>query len=349
MVESDLAPNPYQKRLLGPRAADQTRVVSLLFDEGSIGALSLACRIGTCARNSTIAVKPDGTLRVCELRCRSKLCPICSKKRASAVYCRTLEAIRKMNSPRMLTLTLAHSDIPLREQLLRLRRCFAELRRAKDWKARVKSGIYCLEITHNPKEQRWHPHIHMIVDGTYFDNKLLRSLWLRVTKDSSIVHVRKVNDAKNAAQYVSKYISKSLDPAGLNDAQLLEWITEVRGLRFVQTFGELHGVKLDTRDTTPSTCETLTNIGPCDQLAHAANTGDQEAAKLLTFVIACRHRRIRDGGPRPPCKPQAGEREIVDRLWTWFRHAEKAHRDHASDLEDSRWLTRARDRTERQR
>jgi replication protein len=342
--EIDLRPTHYQRRLLGTRLHDQQRVCNCLFAQGFNGegsnplaALRLANRIGSCCRNTIIGTKDDGSLRVVEMRCKSRLCPICSRRRASAVFCRTVEAIRKMNSPRLMTLTLAHGDSSLRTQCLRLRQCFAELRRSGAWKKHVTGGIYCMEITRNKTLGQWHPHLHIVCDGDYFPHHLLKSAWLTATGDSTIVHLRKVNDAKATATYVAKYVSKTISPEGLPDEVLLEWIEEVRGLRFIQAFGTLHGAVLDTRDKAPSACPTVTTIGHIEHLAEAAAGPDPEPKQLLQFVLSTRHRRIRDGGPIAPRPTPAGEREIVDRLRAWFSRQEEIRRDIFAAASRSAW------------
>jgi len=342
--EISLNPTHYQRRLLGKRLPDQQRVVNALMDDAirgkgtdPYGSLKLCNRIASCCRNSVITERTDGALRVVEMRCKSKLCPICSKRRAAAVFFKTSEAIRHMNSPRLFTLTLKHRDESLRSQCIRLRKCFAELRRSKVWKKYVDGGIYCMEITRNVNMKQWHPHLHIVADGRYFPHSELKKGWLTVTGDSDIVHMRKINDAKSAATYLSKYITKTLNPENINDDVLVEWIEEVRGLRFVQSFGTLHAVKLDTKDKTPWTAPETSTVGHIECLAEAAERGDDEAAQLFTYALTTRHRRLRDAGTGEPSQPPAGECEIVNRLRSWFSNKEKNDRDNLARSARAAW------------
>lgn len=333
--EIDIAPSPYQRHLLGKRMPDQQRVLEACLQVGMngdgddpAGLIKLAKRIANCCRGSAAAVTSSGTLRVVEFRCKSKLCPICSKRRAAAVFAKVGTAIRKMDSARFITLSLASSDTPLRDQLLRLRKCFAELRRRVDWKAKVKGGVYTLEITRNRKTGLWHPHLHLIVDGDFIHQSNLSEMWHQVTGDSYIVDIRKVYSAKNAAQYIAKYVSKSLETADLDDDALVEWIEQVRSIRFVQSFGNLHGVKLDDRDEENDSYVEPERLGSMEDLAHDARRNDQEARELFAYLTAIRHRRVPHGGSANAGEAPAGEREIIDRLRTWFRNKEIARRDY---------------------
>lgn len=343
--EIELAPSAYQTKLLGERIRDQRRIVTLLAAQESISHFKLACRIAQCCRCAVIAQRSDGSLRMQEMRCKSKLCPICSKRRAAAVFHRVTTAVKKMNSARFVTLTLKSTEAPLREQLIRLRKCFAEFRRSTLWKKSVTAGIYTLEITYNPTTKLWHPHIHIIADGSYVHQKTLSTAWLRQTGDSSIVHIRKIHDASAAATYVSKYVAKTIDPKGIPDDALLEWITEVRSIRFVQTFGALHAQKLDTRERTPKDTDPSTAIGNVEPLAHRAANGDGEARLLLGYLTTIRHRRVSTSQPQQPFEAPAGERKIADRLRTWFSMYEAKRREQIAQHSRANWVDNLDHRT----
>lgn len=339
-------PNAYQRRLLADRADVQRRVVAILVDSADLAKLKLANRISDCCRTSTIGTKDDGTLRVVEMRCKSKLCPICARRRAAAVFHRVQTAVRKMNSARFITLTLAHSQEPLREQLLRLRRAFAELRRSKLWKQGVVGGIYTLEITFNRKRREWHPHLHVIADGNFISRKLLAEQWHRVTGDSFIVDIRKVHSVKEAAKYISKYVAKTTSAGELEDDRLIEWVEQVRDIRFVQAFGNLHATKLDERDKCPMDEHAIDPIGRTADVARAADRGDREAAAILKHILQIRKRPISIHHRNQPAIDAARECEVTRRLRDWFSK-ENARSDTLSRDRHSTGSGGARDRPKR--
>lgn len=343
-AEIDLEPTRYQLHLLGKQAPAQQRVVNALAVSQDLPKLKLARRIAECCRGSTLATSPTGHLRLLEFRCKSKLCPTCSRRRSQVCFHRVRTAVAAMNSPRMLTLTLKHSHDSLRSQLLRIRRCFANLRRTDVWKHHVRGGTYVLEITRNQKAHQWHPHLHIIADGDYFQHAQLRAAWKQATGDSDIVHIRKVNDAAAAATYTAKYITKTMDPSELTDDQLLEWIDEVRGIRFLQTFGTLHRLKLDTKEKLPSDYKQLSPLGSVDKLYRASLAGLDEAKQLFAYAIGCRHRRPQSPVNGVTPEPPAAEREIVARLRAWFRNQEKLSSDIAAQTHDPPGIDRSCDR-----
>lgn len=343
-TEIDLTPSPYQRRLLGPALRNQSRIVDALVGSADLGLFRLGIRIADCCRHAQAAVTPEGFIRCIEFRCKSRLCPICEKRRSAAMFHRLNVAVKTMNAPRAIHLTLAHTDTPLRDQLLRLRKCFAELRRTTLWKGKVTSGAYVVEVTFNTKEQRWHPHLHIIADGHYMQMQQLKDAWLQVTKDSHRVRIEKIYDAKKSCSYFAKYISKSNNPADLPDERLLEWAIEIRGLRFIQCFGKLHGVKLDKREKSRTNTANLSPLGSIGAIAAAAERGDKEAGYLIGFIQSCRHRRIPDAEPGQSEKAPPGEQAIVERVRAWFSNQEKAHRDQASNYDNPSRLRCTRDR-----
>lgn len=323
----DLTPSSYQRKIIGPAMHQRQRLLRLFVEAEDPGLLKLAERIADCARTPMIAADSNGRLRCLEMRCKSRMCPICSRRRTATVTHRVAEAVRRMNSPRLITLTLRSSDAPLREQLLRIRRCFAELRRTASWKQHVIGGTYTLEISYNAKRKQWHPHLHVIADGTFFSQSLLSANWLRATGDSNVVDIRKVNSAKEAAAYIAGYVSKTSSPVRFPDEVVAEWAIETRGLRFVQQFGSLHGVKLDPGDKPQKLPTDLHPIGGVDKLSRAADRHDEEARTLLAYCISIRHRRPSLSDASNPRPAQPGEQTIAERLRAWFSANETTHHD----------------------
>lgn len=323
----DLEPSPYQRRCMAGRLDQRYRILEALLRAECTTTLRLAKRIADCCQHPQVCINDEGRAVLSEMRCRSRICPICLRRRVKSITARTTAAVKRMDSPRFLTLTVAHSDQPLRDQLIRLRRCFANLRRSEAWKKHVRGGTYTVEVTFNRKAHQWHPHLHCIVDGTYFPHQVLSAAWLQATGDSKIVDIRKVPSASAIAKYIAGYVAKSSDLAKIPDDRVIEWVCETRGLRFLQQFGTLHGVDLAADDEPQPQPAKLTPIGPVNWLVRASEQGDGEATMLLGWIMSTRHGQA-------PSDRLSGSRDTVPgfdaiarSVRAWFSREEEYRRD----------------------
>jgi hypothetical protein len=91
----------------------------------------------------------------------------------------------------------------------------------------------------------WHPHLHIISQGQFYDKRDLTNEWQQCTGDSFIADIRVISDAKSAAYYVGKYITKGTNDAVWNDPDAAqEWVTATKGVRTCATFGKWRGFAL---------------------------------------------------------------------------------------------------------
>jgi hypothetical protein len=343
----DLDASPYQRRCMAGRLDQRCRILTALIDAEDPSCLRLAQRIASCCQHPQVAITEDGRPVLSEMRCRSRICPICLRRRVRQITARTTAAVKRMDSPRFLTLTLAHSDLRLRDQLIRLRRCFANLRRSESWKKHVIGGTYTVEVTFNRRSQQWHPHLHCIVDGSFFPVRLLSAAWLQATGDSKIVDIRPVPSASAVAKYIAGYVAKSSDLAKIPDDRVIEWVAETRGLRFLQQFGTLHAVRLDDDEPDKPEPSKLTPIGPVNWLVRAVEQGDGEARMLLGWILATRHGEAPGSRSSGDCEPLPGFDAIARSLRAWFRREQDHRRDSLDRQERFDRERRSRDRPQR--
>jgi len=191
----------------------------------------------------------------------------------------------------MITLTLASTNAPLREQIKRLNDCVRRLRRRKAWKQRVRGGVQVIEVTYNATRDQWHPHMHILADVDYWPHRQLSREWLAVTEDSRICDIRRVHSQRSAAKYVSKYVVKGSDTSKLPARRLAEWAHAWHGLRVAQPFGSLHGER--TREQQDRNDPPTRHLVYLDELTMEAQRGDPIAPRLLRI-----YHRIRQA-PRP--------------------------------------------------
>ncbi len=323
----EVTPTAYQRKIFGDNWPELARVAEYLTfthahltDPNNDQKIHPLARLGykraACCATPTIQVAEDQqTIIIAQGRCKSRLCPLCGRARARRLMYRLRELVKAMDSPRALTLTIAHSDQPLRDQIKHLTTSFHELRRTPVWKKHVLGGVYVIEITFNLTEAQWHPHLHVIIDGTYFPHADLKAAWLVATGDSDIVDIRKINSQAHAAKYLTDYLTQSQDASRLDDDRLPEWATQLHGMRLAQTFGASHAVPRSEDDELPT--RGFKAICGINRLFSATLTGDPIATQIWDDVKTLVGRNVADSSTYDPLTHQTRIAQVVDRLRDW--------------------------------
>lgn len=280
----------YQIRAFGPLyEAMRTRTLAML-GTGRHHADFLARKIRSCCRHPVIITVDDGLhYYLAEQRCKSRVCPRCSRIRARQLAVKIAAIVRRMDAPRFLTLTMRSTDRPLRDQITHLRRRFAAMRRTESWKRHVGGGVYTIEITFNAETSQWHPHLHAIIDGSFYPHRVILADWETAVGDHAGVDIRAVHGIRKLANYLAAYVAKSCDLTKLDPDRLAEWAVETHGLRLAQTFGSLQNCKPQTDDLEPLPTR-MVEID-VNQLAYDASFGHTLAEALLQALEPRRGRR----------------------------------------------------------
>lgn len=185
---------------------------------------------------------------------------------------------------RFITLTLKHSDDPLREQLDRLTECFKKLRNSKVWKETQEGGCCMLEVKWNPDTGEWHPHFHIVAEGFFLHHRDLRTEWYKITGDSFRVDIRALDSARDAAWYVGKYVSKGTNnEVWYNEHTAKEWVTAMQGKRTCATYGTWRGFKL--LESEPPGGE-WKQVGRLEDICRAADRNELWAIKCIDCLKA---------------------------------------------------------------
>lgn len=307
----------YQQHRFGDRIFEQERVANALSLAFGEDLRAIARRMYCCCQGAMIAIDDEtGDVRLHEKRCNARQCTYCSRIRAKKVLSKLMKCVATMDSPRFLTLTVVSSDAPLRERMQHLRDSFARLRRSKAWKQNMLGGVYTTEVSWNAKRKQWHPHIHAIVDGKYWKQSEIADCWQIASDDSRIVDVRFIYNRESQTRYLATYASKSSDLKSVPTDRICEYVEHTRGLRFMQTFGTLHAVKME--EAAEKEDATFTDEIRVDELVTAANDGDEVAKQLLSWLRSGADREFPDGllaklsESQPGCKTPAG---LVRRWW----------------------------------
>jgi hypothetical protein len=229
-------------------------------------------------------VDPPHKYRLAGSSCRDKLCSPCAGDRSRCIATNVLN--RMAGKPaRFITLTLKHCTDPLAEQVGRLQKAFARLRTSQVWRRHVIGGAAFVEVKWIEESASWHPHFHVICEGSYFPRQELSAAWLKITGDSWITDIRFVKDDGKISRYVCKYASKPVNDTFIGRPDRLdEVVATFRGRRLCHTFGTWRGLKL-----TESPCERdWVSIGSFHDVALAALAGDVESMEAIEAV--CRER-----------------------------------------------------------
>jgi hypothetical protein len=140
-----------------------------------------------------------------------------------------------------------------------------------------------LEVKRRPGLSPWHPHLHVMVEGTFLSQKALASAWHAITGDSYIVHITRVRDDDRMVDYVCKYASKPMDASVLQDAEALkELAVAIKGRRLVQCFGSWRKLDLDADAPDPAGWHT---IGTLASLLRDAKSGDAVAREIAKALV----------------------------------------------------------------
>jgi len=216
--------------------------------------------------------------------CKSRHCEPCARSRGNLIAANLRGKLAEVpaGKHRFVTLTLRHTDTPLRSQIVRLYAAFKRLRASKWWKGIVTGGAFTCEVKWNPDTARWHPHLHIVCDSAWLPVQELSQNWKRITIDSFRVDVQLLSNVKDASYYLAKYVAKGTSAAVWEDAdRAQEYIMAMRGVRICATFGTWRGVSL----TKPNDRTTdWVAVERLEVLINRAAVGESNALHILTAL-----------------------------------------------------------------
>lgn len=250
------------------------------------------CRFQDCGKDCWVYQHKDDptNVKVIANHCMDRFCITCGGLKAWKVRA-ALRPLMKNKQLRFCTLTLSGQGGSLAELLDRLYRHFKALRQTELWEKSVDGGCAFLEVKWNPKAKRWHPHLHLILEGRYLPQAELSNTWRALTKDSWIVDVRSINKGESAANYVTKYATKPLNSSFAGNSERLdEAVMAMKGRRFIFCFGSWYGTPLSDIDTdelfdSEANEANWTSIGRLNDLTRRCREGDN-AAKVILANLA---------------------------------------------------------------
>lgn len=243
----------------------------------------------------------DGRLKIASSTCKDRFCVPCADSRSAAIGNRIRDRVPEAGIS-FLTLTLADADKPLKELIDKILKSFRRMRTWRQWKNRVKGGVAFLETKWNAQKQRWHPHLHVIMESAFLPQSEISARWHEITGTSFIVHIKRPDNIESVIRYVTKYGSKPLDQSFVaDDERLDEAILAMRGRHLCLVFGSW-------RDWALTDDDDQTEWQPIDTLASLLRRearGDPDATAIME-QLRCQTKRPLEQPqlPRgPPLQP----------------------------------------------
>ena len=237
-----------------------------------------------CARRADQFWNPEAmTVRPHLYTCKERLCPFCARIRSRKVARAMARLVKDMVHPVSIVLTLRSSSAPLAGENDRLIEGFKQLRRTAWWKHRVGYGCATVEITLSEKTRLWHPHLHVLCDAAWVDQKALSVLWNEITGDSRVVWVEEVHDRHNAVAELCKYVGKPQKADHWLAEDLIDYALAVHGQHMVITFGP-KPVKPISDEIREELCRRTERCISMPKLFWLVDQGNVDAARLLELI-----------------------------------------------------------------
>ncbi len=279
-------------------ASDRQRVWDAL--RKRVGTFNRCVAFKSCGSGATVVRDLDnpGDYAIRANYCHDRFCKPCARAR-SAYIAGNIADIAPAGSLRFLTLTIQDHNTSLEDTIDHIYKAFRRLRAGTGWKRNVLGGAAFLETKWNDQSERWHTHIHVIIEGCFYPQPQLKQEWTAATGGATIVHITKIRNRQMTLRYITKYGSKGIDTATLrNPERLVEAMIALHGRRLVITFGAWR--KLQTKPKpSPTTWE---HVAPLHILLIKAAHGDPSALYIVGKLGALRGIAIaRDYLKDPPC------------------------------------------------
>jgi hypothetical protein len=239
-------------------------------------------RFVQCGSTCTVWHSPsEQRLYISSETCKNRFCVPCSKARRSQIS-KNLAAFCDGRHLRLITLTLAHHNAPLEDLITRLWGSFKLLRRRADWNTHVHGFAAFMELKWSPRSKWWHVHLHILCEGSWWDNKELSNAWHTVTADSFVTDIREVT-TNEGITYTAKYASKPLALADIPQDQRTTAVRSIHHRRLWLVGGTWRGnCKLLATKPLPAD---LVFVSSFSALLHEAKRGDAPALELIKAIV----------------------------------------------------------------
>lgn len=238
-------PSDYRQYKLRSSNGEMVATIATFESESSLRSGNQLSAIRTCSNFARfVRHKTTGEVRVHTSRCRQRWCPLCSQTLANWRTMALLHAIKKVDRPKFITLTLKHTSSPLEHQINHLYLHFQRLRKTKFFRKTVQGGVWFFQVKQSKSDGLWHPHLHIVADSKFLPKNELSVHWLAITGNSKIVDIKLIRNPKSTAKYVARYSARPANLIDLPSSLRVDLIRAMAGRRLCGTWGSLHKMKL---------------------------------------------------------------------------------------------------------
>jgi len=193
-----------------------------------------------CTGASMYHNRETGELKVISGACNLRWCPICARKRAYKVSRDIRAWLDGYVQPRFLTLTMKHSKLPLSEQIDLFQKSWRRFYRSVECKSHISQAIWAFQITYNKVRKEWHPHLHILYKGEFWDKKEISRLWKICSNGSYIIDIRSTDDREHTIDYISRYVGRPCSLESIPESKYAELYYGTKGRRM---FGQIGAKK----------------------------------------------------------------------------------------------------------
>lgn len=263
-------------------------------------------RYDDCGRHAHLYTSPStGKHQIRGDFCKCRTCPACAAARSRLISSNLIDFLGDRTT-RFLTLTIAHNNAPLNQLITRIWRSFKLLRTEDAWQTNVTGWAAFLEVKWSTRSHWWHVHLHILLEGQWWDQKEISRLWHTCTGDSYIVDIQAKGTNASRAYYASKYASKPFDAGSIPSFEkLTDAVRNLHRRKLWQVGGSWKSLRLLAKPK--PTVTDWTYACSLNSLFRDARNGDAKAQELVAVLINCEEERVLipppDTPPRPPPTP----------------------------------------------
>lgn len=191
--------------------------------------------------------------------CGNMFCNICNLKISLKLgllfrYFQQKNSYLKSN---FITLTYKNINEISNQKFKELRKQFTKnFLRQKEVKKILIGGVYSFDYTINKFDKSFNIHLHLLgFCKRYFPQKLLSESWLKATKNSFIVDIRKINNIELGIFEVVKYIQSNKLLLSEDSEYRNKLILELKKIRRFSKFGVCYKQKLEKNEMVCKNCK----------------------------------------------------------------------------------------------
>ncbi len=224
-----------------------------------------------------------GKVRVTSEHCGLRWCPLCAKARQGRIMNEVSGWFEKVRKPVLLTLTLRHTEAPLKHQVFWLYKNFKKLRNRKLFRKNSQGGIWFFHIKRSKTDGLWHPHLHCLMDSNFIAKSLLSALWCKITGGSHIIHLKTVENPRNSVAHAARYAAEPCDVSELSESDALEVFYAMHGKRLCGTWET--GRSMDLRKPADPETHQWKNIGDWNEVRSLIDTDPKAKAIMTAYIL----------------------------------------------------------------